>query len=149
MIDYPTPQFVARDPDFKARVTNGFTQIKIAQHFNMRLAELALGRLVIEMDFQSDLTQQNGFLHAGVLSTGMDTACGLACMTLCAPNTNTMAAEFKTNLLAPAIGEKFHFVGQVEKSGKSLCTAIGQSYAFQQGDIKLVASMHATIALIA
>jgi len=59
------------------------------------------------MAYSAELTQQNGFVHAGIITAGLDNACGIAAFTLMPKDTEILTVEFKTNLLAPAKGERF------------------------------------------
>ena len=59
------------------------------------------GHVVIELPFRDDLCQQNGFLHAGVLTSVADSACGYAALTLMPAGSDVLSVEFKVNLLAP------------------------------------------------
>ena len=97
------------------------------------------------MPYDATLSQQNGFLHGGVISTGLDTACGLASYTLMPANADILTVEFKINLLAPARGQTFRFVGNVIKPGRTLVVSEGRAYANDDGREKLIASISATM----
>ncbi len=60
------------------------------------------GHVVLELPFRDDLCQQNGFLHAGVLTSIADSACGYAALTLMSAGSDVLSVEFKVNLLSPA-----------------------------------------------
>ena len=111
----------------------------------MDLTLVAPGHVEIEMAHSLVLTQQHGFVHAGVVTTGMDTACGYAAFSLMSDEAEVLTVEFKTNLLRPAKGERFRFVGKVVKAGKTVTVCDGQAYAQTDGREKLVAHMSATM----
>jgi uncharacterized protein (TIGR00369 family) len=108
--------------------------------------EISPGRVVLEMPFRSDLCQQNGFLHAGVITSVADSACGYAALTLMAPGSDVLSVEFKVNMLAPAVGDRFRAVGTVVRSGRTLTVCSGEVFALAEGrPDKQVALMQATM----
>lgn len=138
-------QFEPRDPDFAARVTQSFAEQAIMQTIGAELAEVAPGRVEIVLPHDNRLTQQDGFIHAGVSSTIMDSACGYAAFSLMPADARVLTIEFKINLLAPASGERFRAVGKVRKSGRSVFVADGELFAERGGVAKLVATMSGTL----
>ena len=74
----------------------------------------------IEFDWAASLTQQHGFLHAGMVATALDSACGYAGFTLMGDDASVLTIEFKINLLAPAQGERFRMEGRVLKPGRTI-----------------------------
>ena len=110
-----------------------------------RLAAIAPGAVDIELDWATGLTQQHGFLHAGVVSTALDSACGYAALTLMPEDVAVLTIEFKINLLAPAKGQHFHAVGTVVKPGRTITVCEGHFYAIDSGREKLAATMGCTL----
>ena len=108
--------------------------------------EISPGRVVLEMPNRSDFCQQNGFLHAGVIASIADSACGYAALTLMPPGSDVLSVEFKVNLLAPAVGDRFRAVGTVVRSGRTLTVCSGEVLALTEGRAdKQVALMQATM----
>jgi uncharacterized protein (TIGR00369 family) len=97
------------------------------------------------MPHDDALTQQHGFLHAGVVATALDSACGYAGFSLMPAEAAVLTAEFKINLVNPADGERFRFVADVLKPGKTLTICEARAYALKGGEEKLVATMTATL----
>ena len=63
------------------------------------------GRVVLAMAHrQAALTQQHGFIHAGMVSCALDSACGYAAFSLMPDDAAVLTIEFKINLIAPARG---------------------------------------------
>jgi uncharacterized protein (TIGR00369 family) len=118
-----TSQFEPRDPDFKTRVKQSFSEQNVMKTINASLAAVEAGRVEIEIPYQLELTQQDGFIHAGISSTIMDSACGYAAFTLMSAEARVLTIEFKINLLAPAAGDHFRAIGQVRKPGRSVFVA--------------------------
>ena len=111
------------DADFEDRVRESFARQKIMTTIGAELTRVTPGIVEIEMDFSEGLTQQHGFLHAGVISTAMDSACGYAAFTVMPENAAVLTIEFKVNLLAPGKGERFLFRGAVTKPGRTIIVA--------------------------
>jgi uncharacterized protein (TIGR00369 family) len=97
------------------------------------------------MLYSADWSQQNGFIHAGIITAGLDTACGIAAYTLMPPSSDILTVEFKTNLLAPAKGEQFRFRADVIKPGRTLTVCEARAFALQKGAETLVATMTGTL----
>jgi uncharacterized protein (TIGR00369 family) len=138
-------EFQTRDPHFAQRVHASFERQGAMKTLGATLAEVQPGRVVIELDWAAHLTQQHGFLHAGMVATALDSACGYAGFTLMADDAAVLTIEFKTNLLAPAKGQRFRMVGQVIKPGRTITVCEGQAYAIDSGREKLVATMGCTL----
>ena len=90
----------ARDPDFERKVRDSFARQAAMATFGARLLRVAPGEVEIELPFADALTQQNGFLHAGVATAVMDSACGYAAHSLMAPGADVLSVEF-TGVLDP------------------------------------------------
>jgi uncharacterized protein (TIGR00369 family) len=97
------------------------------------------------MVYSPDFAQQNGFVHAGIITAGLDSACGIAAFTLMPAGSDILTVEFKTNLLAPAKGERFEFRGVVVKPGRMLTFCEGKAYAVTDGVENLIATMRGTL----
>jgi len=137
--------FQVQDPDYEARVRRTFANQPALGTFGITLARIEPGALELRMLYDARLSQQNGFLHGGVVSAGLDTACGLASYTLMPAHADILTVEFKINLLAPAKGQTFRFVGNVVKPGRTLVVSEGHAYASNDGREKLIATMSATM----
>jgi len=141
-------QFEPRDPDFRSRITQSFSEQMAMQTINASLLAVEPGRVEIELPYQRELTQQDGFIHAGISSTIMDSACGYAAFTLMPAEARILTIEFKINLLAPAAGDCFRAIGKVRKPGRSVFVAEAELHASQDGSDRLVATMTGTLMAI-
>ena len=136
-------------PDFDERVRSSFARQQVMATLGAELTVVTPGTIEIEMPFSPSLTQQYGFLHAGIISTALDSACGYAAFSLMPENAGVLTIEFKVNLLAPGKGERFLFRGNVTKPGRTIIVADGQAYAFgADGEAKLIATMTGTMMTI-
>jgi uncharacterized protein (TIGR00369 family) len=137
--------FEPRDTDFEARVRGSFARQQAMATVGARLARVAAGEVEIELPFRADLTQQHGYLHAGMVAAVADTACGYAALSLTEPGAEVLSIEFKLNLLAPAVGDSLAARARVLRPGRNVTVCAGDVYALNAGSEKLVATMLATL----
>jgi uncharacterized protein (TIGR00369 family) len=137
--------FTPQDPDFQARVRDSFARQRVMETIGARLVHVAPGEVDIELPFRDDLTQQDGFLHAGIVSTVLDSACGYAAYTLMPAGAGVLSIEFKVNLLAPALGERVIARGRVVRAGRTITVSQGDAFAPRDGAERHVAAMTATL----
>ncbi|MDP3898753.1 MAG: PaaI family thioesterase [Mesorhizobium sp.] len=137
------------DPDYEARVRRSFARQTVMATIGAELTSVTPGIVEIEMPYSEALTQQHGYLHAGIISTALDSACGYAAFSMMPTDAAVLTIEFKVNLLAPGKGERFLFRGSVTKPGRTIIVADGQAYAFSaEGEAKLIATMTGTMMTI-
>jgi len=115
-----------RDPDFERRVRASYGRQAAMATLGATLARIDPGHVVIELPHRSELTQQHGFLHAGIVTSVMDSACGYAALSLMEPGAAVLSVEFKVNLLAPARGYLFQAVGRVVRAGRTVTVVAGE-----------------------
>ncbi len=141
--------FEPQDPNFEARVRASFARQQMMHTIGARLASVSPGVVEIELPFRDDLTQQHGFLHAGIVATIGDTTCGYAALSLAPLDAAVLTTEYKINLLSPATGARLIARGSVTKPGRTLAVCAGDVFALSNGnDKKLVATMLATIMIL-
>ena len=134
----------APDADVVGRVRASFARQGAMATIGAELADVAAGRVAISLAIEPRLSQQHGFLHAGVVVAALDSACGYAALTLMPADMEVLTAEFKVNLLAPAGGDRLVAEGQVVRAGRTLTVCRGD--AFTEGVERAhVATMLATI----
>lgn len=109
------------------------------------LRSVTAGAVEIEIPFRSELTQQNGFLHAGAITSVLDSACGYAAMSVAPEGADVLSVEFKVNLLSPAVGERFVARAQVKRAGKKITVCAADAFAVNGREERLVATLLATI----
>ncbi len=110
----------ATDPHFAERVRDSFVRQGAMATLGATLDSIEPGFVAIGMAHRASLTQQHGFIHAGMLSAALDSACGYAAFTLMPADAAVLTIEFKINLLAPARGPHFRFEGRVTKAGRTI-----------------------------
>lgn len=131
--------------DYKERVEKSYARQTAMKGIGAELTEVREGAVTIELPFRSDLTQQHGFIHAGIVTMIVDTACGYAAFSLMPPTAAVLTVEYKVNFISPAIGEKLIARGRVLKPGRTLMVCHGEVHALTAGKEKLVATMLATM----
>jgi uncharacterized protein (TIGR00369 family) len=133
------------DPAVDARVRSSFERQAVMATLGARLARVAPGEVEIEWPYRAELAQQHGFLHAGILATMLDSACGYAAFSLMPADAAVLSVEFKVNLLAPAAGERFAARARVIRSGRTLTVCEADAWAIRSGEEKRVATMLGTM----
>ena len=104
------------------------------------------GVVEITLPFRADLGQQDGYLHAGILTTIADSASGYAAYSLMPPDSSVLSVEFKVNLLRPAHGVGFVASAEVIKAGRTLTVVRADVFGLDdKGDRTLVATMLSTM----
>src|SRR5690606_20176818 len=137
--------FEPASEDFELRIRESFARQQAMRTIGASLTRILPGIIEIEMPFSPTLTQQHGFLHAGIVSTALDSACGYAAYSLMPANAAVLTIEFKINLLAPGRGERFLFRGEVTKPGRTIVVSDGRAYAIGEDGPVLIASMTGTM----
>ena len=115
-----------RDSDFERRVRGSFARQAAMRTLGVTLERVAPGEVDLALPFRADLTQQHGFLHAGVVTAVVDSACGYAALSLMEPGAAVLSVEFKVQLLAPARGAQFLGLGRVVRAGRTLTVVAGE-----------------------
>src|SRR5215216_953394 len=134
-----------RNPTFADAIRQSFAKQTIMALIGAELTRVEPGIVEISLRYRSDLAQQHGYLHAGVVTTIADSACGYAAYSLMPPASEVLSVEFKVNLLRPAKGEKFLAVAEVVKSGRTLTVVRADVFGIDSARKReLVATMLAT-----
>ena len=68
--------------------------------------DVRFGRFETELVIEPRHTQQDGFVHAGVMATMLDHTMGYAAFSTIEPDFRILSVEFKLNFLRPATGDK-------------------------------------------
>lgn len=134
------------NPSFAAEVASSFARQPIMNLIGARLASVEPGIVEITLPYRADLTQQNGYLHAGVVTTIADSACGYAAFSLMPAGSSVLSVEFKVNLLRPARGESFAARAEIIKAGRTLSVVRADVFAIDaNSERELVATMQGTM----
>jgi len=135
-----------------ARVQASFARQQFMATLGASLDAVRDGEVEIVLPFSAALTQQHGFIHAGAVTTIVDTACGFAALTRMPDDAAVLTTEFKVNLMSPAKGERLRAKGRVVRAGKTLMVCLGEVFAEDGGKdnmkSKQVALMTATMMVV-
>jgi uncharacterized protein (TIGR00369 family) len=137
--------FTAKNPEFAADVRKSFAAQSIMQTIGAQLSRVEPGVVEISLPYRKDLTQQNGYLHAGIITTIADSAAGYAAFSLMPAGAGVLSVEFKVNLLRPASGETFLARAEVIKAGKTLTVVRSDVFGISGNEQTLVATMQGTM----
>jgi len=139
----------APNPSFAQDVERSFARQAIMNLIGAELSLIEPGVIEITLPYRADLTQQRGFLHAGVVTTIADSACGYAAYSLMPAGSEVLSVEFKVNLLRPAQGESFVARAEVIKAGRTLTVVRADVFGIDgNGKRELVATMLGTMIAI-
>lgn len=130
---------------FERKVRDSFGRQAFMSTIGAEMISVGRGSVAIRFPFSSKLTQQNGYVHAGAVTSIMDSACGYAALTVAPEGADVLSVEFKVNLLAPGIGESFVARASVKRAGKRLAVCTADTFAARAGQEKLIATMLATM----
>ena len=137
--------FEPKNPGYRAAAVAMFDRQPAMHTLGIVIVRLAPGEVELAMLRSPQFTQQNGFVHAGIITAGLDNACGVAAFTLMTPEADILTVEFKTTLLAPARGERFVFKAEVVKPGRTLTFCEARAFAEHDGKTTLIATMTGTL----
>ena len=133
---------------FEKRVRESFARQAFMTTLGAEVLQVQRGSVEIHFPFSPSLTQQNSFVHAGAITSILDSACGYAALSMAPEDHEVLSVEFKVNLLAPAVGDEFCARAHVKRAGKTLTVCVADAFASKRGQEKLVATMLATIMAI-
>ena len=137
--------FEPKNPGYRAAAVAMFDGQPAMRTLGIVIVRLGPGEVELAMLHSQAFTQQNGFVHAGIITAGLDNACGIAAFTLMPAGSDILTVEFKTNLLAPAKGERFFFRAHVVKPGRTLTVCDARAFAETDGIESLIATMTGTL----
>ena len=134
------------NPSFAADIEGSFARQPIMNLLGARLTLVEPGVVEITLPYRADLAQQHGYLHAGVVATIADSACGYAAYSLMPAGSEVLSVEFKVNLLRPAQGKTFVARAEVIKAGRTLTVLRADVFGIaENADRELVATMQGTM----
>jgi uncharacterized protein (TIGR00369 family) len=137
--------FKPKFPDYKSKIEASFASQNFMEHIGAQLIDVQPGYCEIHIPFDEKLTQQNGFFHAGVMTTLADNVAGYASLSLMKEHSMVLSVEFKVNLMRPGIGELLIGKGEVLKYGKTLTVCRADVFIVKNGIEKLCAAAQLTM----
>jgi uncharacterized protein (TIGR00369 family) len=139
-------QMVPLNSSYAEEVQRSFKRQPIMNLIGATLSLVEAGVVEISLPYRADLAQQDGYIHAGIVTTIADSACGYAAYSLMPAGSQVLSVEFKVNLLRPAQGVTFVARAEVIKAGKTLTVARADVFGVDdKANRKLVATMQGTM----
>ena len=139
-------RFQPQDPNYEQPGRENFARQTVMATIGASIARVAPGEVDVALPYRADLAQQNGYIHAGIVTAMVDTACGYAAHTLMPSGYEVLTVEYKVNFVAPAMGERFLARGRVVKPGRTLTICAGEVVALDaDGSERVVAVIQATM----
>jgi uncharacterized protein (TIGR00369 family) len=135
----------APNPEFEAVVRESFGRQTFMSALGAKVERVAPGEVDISVPFNPGYSQQNGFLHAGVITSIADSACGYSALSMAPPAHDVLAVEFKINLLRPATSPSFLACAKVVRAGRTLTVAMAEVFGITGSQRVLVATMMSTV----
>ncbi|MGH3311490.1 MAG: PaaI family thioesterase [Streptomyces sp.] len=132
-------------PEVQKRIQDSFDRQGLMGHLGARISHIGPGCVRIVLPSRPEVTQQDGYFHAGATSSIADTAGGYAAFTLFPEDTAVLTVEYKVNLLSPAVGEYIEAVGTVLKPGRTLTVCRLEVFGVKDDQRKLVATGQQTL----
>jgi uncharacterized protein (TIGR00369 family) len=133
------------DPDVQERVKESFDRQGLMRHLGARLEHVGPGCVHIVLPNRPEITQQNGYIHAGATSAIADSAGGYAAMTQLPEDADVLSVEYKINLVAPASGDYLEAIGNVQTSGRTLTVCHLDVFSVNRTTRTLVATGQQTL----
>lgn len=134
--------------DIEEKITASFNAQGLMATLGAELVAVADGEVRIALPFSRQLSQQHGYIHAGAITSIVDSACGYAALTKAPPEREVVTAEFKVNFMRPAVGDRFLAIGRVQNAGRQLAVCTGEVRAFSGATYKVIALMQATMVYV-
>ena len=131
--------------DLEQRISASFRAQGLMTILGAELVRVAEGEVHIALSPRPELCQQHGHIHAGALTSVLDSACGYAAMTVAQPGLNVLTVEFKVKFIRPAPADRFVAVGKVTKAAKTLTMCQGEIISEQGSQREVIAVMQATV----
>ena len=131
--------------DLQDRIIASFSAQGLMTTLGAELVLIAPGEVHIALLPRPELSQQHGYIHAGALTSVLDSACGYAALTVAPAGLDVLTVEFKINFVRPAVADRFVAIGKVTKAGKTLTVCQGEVVGELDSRRETVAIMQATI----
>jgi uncharacterized protein (TIGR00369 family) len=131
--------------DLEKKIAASFAGQGLMTTLGAQLVQVSPGEVQIELLPRPDLSQQRGYIHAGALTSVLDSACGYAALTVAPAGFDVLTVEFKINFMRPAVADRFMAVGKVRKAGKTLTVCEGEVIGVRGTERTAIAVMQATI----
>ena len=135
------------EPALAAHVLSIFERSPFLAMLGVEVVRLAKGETELALDVRNEHLQQDGFVHAGVVTTLADHNAGACAATMAPTGTGVLTIELKINLLRPAKAPRIRCVSKVLKAGRTISVVESEVFDAEQGTPRLVAKATVTLAV--
>ena len=132
------------DEGIDTRAVDGFASQSFMQTLGVEVVETGKGHVRVRFARRDGLTQQHGFLHAGVSTAIADSACGYSALSMAPQGADVLTIEFKSNFLRPASGDLFEARGKVIKPGAQIMVCEAEVWEIEPRE-RMIMTMTATM----
>lgn len=137
--------YLPKDGGFEQRIRESFTRQGFMNLLHAKIVKTEPGYCEIHIPYNSSITQQHGFFHAGAVSSAADTSAGYAAYSLMDKTSSILTVEFKINLISPADGDLLIAESNVLKYGKTLTVCRSDVFIMKNDVRKLCAISQSTL----
>jgi uncharacterized protein (TIGR00369 family) len=130
--------------DRAALLSDDFHQ-GFVKNCGIRLVAMQRGRAESVLEVTPAHTQQDGFVHAGVIATMADHTAGYAAFSVVDEERRILTMEFNINYLRPALGPGLVCRSRLLKEGRQVLVAESEVYDLRDGREKLAAKAMVTL----
>lgn len=138
----------ALNPEYRSFIESIFRSAPFIEHIGYRLIDVGPGWCESALKLKDWHLQQDGFVHAGIMSTMADHTSGAASGTVLPDGKRPLTIEFRINLLRPGVGERLLCRADVIRAGRTTVVVEAEVRAVKAGEEKMVAKMLATMAVV-
>lgn len=111
------------NPDYRAYVREIFSRASFVRHLGIELLEVQPGYCRTLLDARPELSQQHGYVHAGVLTTLADHTAGGAGGSLIPTDHLVLSIDLQISFLRPARTRQLACEARVARAGRDLIFA--------------------------
>ena len=134
-------------PERAAYLTEEFSK-GFVRMCGFRVERVLRGYLESRLSVEADHEQQDGLIHAGVMSTMADHSAGYAAFTVLPEEFQVFTVEFKINFLNPALGQGLLCRSRVIKEGLRILVAESEVFDVRGGKEELAAKATVTLTAV-
>lgn len=97
-----------------------FENQEFTKYIGIKMESIEEGKATFSLDWRKEITQNQGFIHGGIVTAMADIACGHSALSTLEEGTEIVTVELKINFIRPAIGNRIIATGKVVNSGRTL-----------------------------
>lgn len=136
----------AQNPDFEKKTRAIFIKAPFVQYLGIQLEQCKAGFCTSRLKIRPEHLQQDGVIHAGVLTSIADHTAGACAGTLIRENEIILTSALYINLLRPGTEAEIECHSKVLKAGKRLMIVESEVYGIPSQ--KLIIKATVTLAVV-